>query len=424
MAATIQIPCSAATAGAAAITAWNARDMFFGVEVESHVYQQRICRKALDYFAGSFTDPSGASKPPAHSVMVESPTGSGKTIMGLEIARQMQRRYGYSIGWVAMRRNLLVQAEAENRHRRFNVDMKTISMFDKAPPHVDMLVVDEAQHDAAASMANLHCTLRPQKVLGMTATPYRIDRIKLCFDKVIKDAGIHDLVPRHGGLDTNYGDGIVTSTHTPRSGERPFSIGGDSFQHRFVMETPIDGFGHPNIYLSFLRMVCSNGMIGYGKAFRSDISLGKDMTHCIGRALDGFDNGEGYAALRQRFESAQQSWASVHECAQLCKQLMDMNDGHSIKAEHWLGDFRRMSGDLSALYGMANLDVISQKRQRVLPARCRVYDLLNFASEMATHRASNTAGRRLQAFIGSMISDEYDMEGTAQSVTDFADFFV
>jgi hypothetical protein len=190
------------------------------------------------------------------------------------------------------------------------------------------------------------------------------------------------------------------------------------------METPIDGFGHPRIYLSFLRQVCSNGMIGYAKAFRSDISLGKDIAHCIGRALDGFDNGEGYAALRQRFESAQQSWASVRECAELCKQLSLMNDGESLKANHWLGDFRRMTGDLNTLYGLANLDAISQKRQRVLPTRCRVYDLLNFASEMATHRASPAASRRLQGFIGSIISDEYDMEGTAQSVTEFADFFV
>jgi superfamily II DNA or RNA helicase len=31
-------------------------------------------------------------------------------------------------------------------------------------------------------------------VLGLSATPYRTDRIKLCFDKVITDAGIHQLI--------------------------------------------------------------------------------------------------------------------------------------------------------------------------------------------------------------------------------------
>ncbi len=241
---------------------------------------------------------------------------------------------------------------------------------------------------------------------------------------VIRHGEVLDLTQRHGGQDVHYAEGVVTSTHTPGSGERAFTIGGDSFQHRFVMETPVDGFSHPKIYLSFLRTVCTNGMVGYGRAFRSDISLGKDIAHCISRALDGFDNGEGYAALRQRFESAQKSWASVRECAELCKNLIRMNDGKMIRADHWLSDFHRMTGNLNTIYGLANLDAISQKRQRVLPARCRVYDLLNFASEMATHRASAQAARQLQAFIGTMISDEYDMEGTAQSVTDFADFFV
>lgn len=42
---------------------------------------------------------------------------------------------------------------------------------------------------------------------------------------------------------------------------------------------------------------------------------------------------------------------------------------------------------------------------------------------MATHRAEPQARRTLQGFLGNIISDEYDMEGTAESVTDFADFF-
>jgi superfamily II DNA or RNA helicase len=172
----------------------DANGVFEGLNLEVRPYQQRIVEKALALFA-----PSPSRRPPAvgtgaHSVLVESPTGSGKTIMGLEIARQLQRRFGFSIGWVAMRRNLLVQADEENRRRGFGVDMHLVSMFDKNPPRVDMLIVDEAQHDAAMSMANLHCVIRPKKVLGMTATPFRTDRIKLCFDKVISDAGIHQLI--------------------------------------------------------------------------------------------------------------------------------------------------------------------------------------------------------------------------------------
>lgn len=169
-------------------------DITVGVAIEPRPYQLRIISKTVRMFTGEYVNRHGEQEPPANSVMIESPTGSGKTVMGLSVARRMQRQFGYSVGWVAMRRNLLTQAEEENRRRGFDVDMKLISMFDKTPPQVDLLMVDEAQHDGAMSMANLHCMIRPQKVLGLSATPYRTDRIKLCFDKVITDAGIHQLI--------------------------------------------------------------------------------------------------------------------------------------------------------------------------------------------------------------------------------------
>jgi superfamily II DNA or RNA helicase len=43
-------------------------------------------------------------------------------------------------------------------------------------------------------MANLHSKVRPTWTLGLSATPYRTDRIKLCFDQVIRDAGIAALI--------------------------------------------------------------------------------------------------------------------------------------------------------------------------------------------------------------------------------------
>ncbi|MBW3598903.1 MAG: DUF932 domain-containing protein [Planctomycetes bacterium] len=232
------------------------------------------------------------------------------------------------------------------------------------------------------------------------------------------------LIRRYDGRDVHYDSGIVTSTHAPRSGDRTFTIGADRFQHRFVMETPIDGFSHPKLYLSFLRLICSNGAIGYSQAFRSDVSLGKDIGHCIARALESYDNGDGYAALRQRFESAQKSWASVRECVQLYKTVMKLGEQCDLEREALLRSLYRTTGNLNEIYGLANLDALSTKRQRILPARCRVYDLINFASETATHHATPIGNRAMQAFIGSLISDEYDMEGTAEAVGDFQDFFV
>jgi len=165
-----------------------------GLQIEARPYQLRIASQAIQMFRGEFENRHGETEAAANSVMIESPTGSGKTVMGLTVARMMQREFGYKIGWVAMRRNLLAQAEEENRRRGFNVEMELISMFDKKPPNVDMLIVDEAQHDAAMSMANLHSSVKPKSILGLTATPFRTDRVKLCFDKVITDVGIHQLI--------------------------------------------------------------------------------------------------------------------------------------------------------------------------------------------------------------------------------------
>lgn len=241
---------------------------------------------------------------------------------------------------------------------------------------------------------------------------------------VITHEEVQGFLEGYGGKDIQYSEGMVKSTHRPRSGDCDFEIGGDRFKHRFVMETPIDGFSQPRIYLSFLRMLCSNGAIGYSRAFRSDISLGKDMGHCIRRALESYDNGEGYAGLRQRFASAQTSWASLNECNKLYKLIFKWDRAKGFDRPNVLGDFHRLTGQMNQLYGLTNLDALSEKRLRVLPAKCRVYDLVNFASEVATHHADETASRNLQAYIGSLISDEYDMEGTAVDAPEFADFFV
>jgi superfamily II DNA or RNA helicase len=153
--------------------------------VEPRPYQARIVRRAVELFtAGS-----------VRSLLIDSPTGSGKTVMALLIARALQEALGVRVGWVAMRRYLLAQAREENDRHRVGVEAEYVSMFDRdPPPGLDLLVVDEAQHDAAHSMAVLHQRVRPRFILGLSATPFRADRVKLCFDTVLKDAGIASLI--------------------------------------------------------------------------------------------------------------------------------------------------------------------------------------------------------------------------------------
>lgn len=172
----------------------SAQLLLSGVDVEPRDYQLRVAGKAIELMTKGAARHSSDLRTAANSVLIESPTGSGKTVMGLTISRYFQHTMGYSVGWSAMRRNLLTQVAAENDRWNFGVELELISMFDKHPPAVDFLVVDEAQHDAAMSMANLHSIIRPAKVLGLSATPYRTDRVTLCFEQAIRDADIHHLI--------------------------------------------------------------------------------------------------------------------------------------------------------------------------------------------------------------------------------------
>lgn len=168
---------------------------FAGTTAQPREYQQRICAKALAMLEGRWRARDGRVSEPAKSVLIEAPTGSGKTVMGLALAQYGAAR-GNRIGFVAMRRNLLSQAAHMRDAFGFRVpNMRLISMFDQNPPQdVDWLFVDEAQHDSTSSMAHIHAVIRPKKVIGLSATPYRSDRAQLAFERTVRDVGIHTLI--------------------------------------------------------------------------------------------------------------------------------------------------------------------------------------------------------------------------------------
>ena len=306
------------------------------------------------------------------------------------------------------------------------------------------------------------------------------DRMRLCIERGVDETGastsrllavsnpkkplvvyeeLMALLERYDGAGLSYSQGIVESSHVPRAGGNRFDILGDMHSNRFVMQVPIDGYGAPNIYLALLREICQNGMIGLSKVFKSQLALGKgadDVTPTLLRALDGFNNDEGYAALRQRVEAAGQSWLSVYESQQLYKMLIRLHSEHLVDVNdqqlhkgtsiaNWLSQggtvreadadeqhvgsplvkaFHKMTGDPAEAYGLANLDSLSAKRQRTLPVNCTVYDAINYATEVATHYSEPAGARKLQAWVGSAVSDEFDMEGTKEQFGEFADFLV
>ena len=148
------------------------------LKYEDREYQTRIVAKTLKLYEEH------------KNIMIESPTGSGKTVMGMKILEALDQK----VVWVTMRRNLLAQAEKSMNALNIKCDIHFDTIFSNSYPKADILVVDEAQHDATSSMNFVYQQVKPKLVLGMTATPYRTDKLTLCFEKVVRDIGIQQLI--------------------------------------------------------------------------------------------------------------------------------------------------------------------------------------------------------------------------------------
>lgn len=217
-------------------------------------------------------------------------------------------------------------------------------------------------------------------------------------------------------IDVRYRQGIVTSTH--RLDEANWSVGRDVFSQTYTMETPVDGFGLPSVYLSLIRLICTNGMVGYSPAFRTDIALGKNefdgAEGPLGRAMECFSNEEGYSALRERLESARKSEASVYEVRMLSRAITrDCQPARRADLQQLFDRLWRLTGDLAVKYGVASEEAISRKKQSMLPMDCTVYDLLTFATEITSHHSDKLMdGRQVQGWVGQTLSTEFDLEGS------------
>lgn len=134
--------------------------------------------------------------------------GSGKTFMAFNIMAGVAEHYGDNVvfGWCSWLRHLLRQAEEElmkftggNTIFERPVDWLSVcagvagTLGDRGDKKC-FLVDDECHHDGANTLIDLHKLIRPDMVLGLSATPYRSDGIHLNYEKVISDLGIGMLV--------------------------------------------------------------------------------------------------------------------------------------------------------------------------------------------------------------------------------------
>jgi len=78
----------------------------------------------------------------------------------------------------------------------FGIEMATfdIGVADNHNFFADGILVHNCHHDSTDSMARIHEAIKPEKVIGLSATPFRSDRMKLAFERTVKDAGINSLI--------------------------------------------------------------------------------------------------------------------------------------------------------------------------------------------------------------------------------------
>lgn len=223
------------------------------------------------------------------------------------------------------------------------------------------------------------------------------------------------------GAELSYVDGRLWAKIVPDSGARSTVIGGDEFRNRFVFEAPVDGFGKIRTFLELLRLICTNGAIGYAPAFASQVNPGKDVMTSIERALTGFDNPDGFVRIQKRFEAAQSSQPSIAEMVRVQAMLGQVVEMTAVGEEEQAGMLIKYNeavegivGSVTSKYGIINPGALHPKKQAVLPMGGTMYDILNLITEIGTHdkRIEGRAAMKLNGSVGEMLAGEFDLEGS------------
>lgn len=254
---------------------------------------------------------------------------------------------------------------------------------------------------------------------------------------------IMKLIDDKNGYNLSYSNGVITSHHGLVN-DTPIKIGSEEHRPRIAVQTSIDGYGLPNVYLALLRQVCSNGAVAMSSAFKTQVKVGKKqddndtVEFALERMFDSFSNDEGFDALIQRFDSARTAPLSVREFYQVSQILTKLgyrireNKDDNMQIAQELRTWHSLSGDLHTKYGLAHLKEMTEKQMSLLETDLTVYEAINYVTEVATHRLNHLhtkdvgVSNALQGWVGTVISKPYDLEGTisrGDAKSEFKDFY-
>lgn len=126
-----------------------------------------------------------------NSVLAVLPTGGGKTVIGATVSKRAVEA-GRSVVWIVHRRELVEQA-SDRLPPEVNV-LTVQGLIGKPPPECDLLIIDEAHHAVARTWKA--ASLGGTRILGLTATPERGDRIGLdhIFQEMVLGPSVQKLI--------------------------------------------------------------------------------------------------------------------------------------------------------------------------------------------------------------------------------------
>ena len=149
-------------------------------EIQLYEYQKDMLRQIEDAFVTH------------QSVMVQMPTGTGKTVLISEVVKREERRVKNPCVWIVVHRRELVEQIKETLERRLGTSLdaerekssvievfsiqwltRHYQEFDELPT---LIVIDEAHHAVAKTYEEVMNAYPNAKKLGVTATPCRLTK--------------------------------------------------------------------------------------------------------------------------------------------------------------------------------------------------------------------------------------------------------
>lgn len=149
-------------------------------EIQLYKYQKDMLRQIEDAFVTH------------QSVMVQMPTGTGKTVLISEVVKREERRVKNPCVWIVVHRRELVEQIKETLERRLGTSLdaereksNVIEVFSiqwltrhyqELEERPSLIVIDEAHHAVAKTYEEVMNAYPNAKKLGVTATPCRLTK--------------------------------------------------------------------------------------------------------------------------------------------------------------------------------------------------------------------------------------------------------